>query len=312
MGLGGIMDSGGEWALEIEGGADRAVPGGSLRGTAHFTASRRIEARSVTASLVAREAYAYEVTERDARGDSRIDRDWESSDAWRQDLPLQGPMVMEDGSRHSFPLAFDLPADALPSFESGILRLTWRLSVAIDASGRDPSVERDIHVPLTEQAPQAGDATALMERFAGSADGTPFAILLDPRPLVPGGAFRGAIETSEQLDPARTRLEIKLLISTDYSSGGFDVGIDLPGGVRMESRARRAVSEQRAIWKGQLTGSEAADGVRRYPFAGQLPDDPVATLVLPHGSSRAIVDVIVDRRMRPDRHLSRPVAIGRS
>jgi len=31
MGLGGIIDSGGEWALEIEGGADRAVPGGSLR-----------------------------------------------------------------------------------------------------------------------------------------------------------------------------------------------------------------------------------------------------------------------------------------
>ncbi len=313
MGLGGILDSGGEWTLEIEGGEDRAAPGGSLRGTARFTASRRLEARGTSASLVASEEYAYEVTDRNARGSSRNDRRWESSDAWRQDLPLGGPAVMEAGSRHDFPFAFSPPPDALPSFHSGILRLSWRLSVSIDVGGRDPSVEREILMPLTEQALQAGDPSALAELVTGSDDGKSFAISVDPRPLAPGSALRGAIETAEDLDPARSRVEIKLLVSTDYSSGGFNVGIDLPGGVRMESLARRAVSEQRTIWKGELAEAEgeAVDGARRYAFAGELPDEAVATLVLPHGSARAIVDVIVDRRLRPDRHLTRPVAIGR-
>jgi len=311
MGLSGILDSGGDLTLEIEGGADRAVPGGVLRGTAAFVASRRLEARGVTASLVAREEHAYEVTDRSPRGDSRIDRRWESSDVWRQELSLQGPMIMEAGSRHTFPFELDLPPDAYPSFQSGILRLVWRLSLSIDVGGRDPSVDREIAVPFTPKALEGVDPAALAERVETSADGGAFAIVVEPRPLVPGGAFRGSIETAEELDPARTRVEVKLLVATDYSSGGLDVGLDLPGGVRLESLARRAVSEQRSIWKGVLTGSESIDGGRRYAFAGELPDEPVGTIALPHGSATALVDVIVDRRLRTDRHLSRPVAIGR-
>ncbi len=310
MGLGGILDSGGEWTLEMEGGREEAVPGGSLRGTASFVASRRLEARGVAASLVAREEYAYEVTERSARGESRVDRRWASSDAWRQELALQGPTVMEAGSQHSFPFEFRLPPDALPSFHSGVLRLQWRLSVSIDVGGRDPSVQRDIAVPLRAGTISKVDPAALDERVQESSDGGAFAISIEPRPLVPGAAFQGAIETAEELAPGKTRVEVKLVVSTGYSSAGFDVGIDLPGGVRLESLARSAVDEQRAIWKGTLTGSEQVDGRRRYAFAGRLPDEPVATVVLPHGSARAVVDVIVDRRLRPDVHYTRPVAIS--
>lgn len=310
MGLGGILDSGGDWTLEIEGGKDEAVPGGSLRGTASFVASRRLQARGVAAALVAREVYAYEVTDRSARGESRVDRRWESSDAWREELALQGPRVMEAGSRHSFPFEFSLPTDAAPSFHSGVLRLEWRLSVSIDVGGRDPSVERELIVPLTAQASEGVDPTAFQERIQATDDADPFAISIQPRPLVPGAPFQGSIETTEELDPDKTRVEIKLVVSTDYSTGGFDVGLDLGGGVRVESLARRAVHEVRAIWAGTLTGPEGGEGLRRYTFAGQLTDEPVATIVLPHGSARAMVDVIVDRRLRPDVHYTRPVAIG--
>ncbi len=310
MGLGGILDSGGDWTLEIEGGRDEAVPGGSLRGTASFVASRRLEARGVAASLVAHEEYAYEVTDRSARGGSRVDRRWESSDAWRQELSLSVPTVLEAGSHHSFPFEFDLPPDALPSFHSGVLRLEWRLSISMDVGGRDPSVQRDIVVPLKTETISGVDPAALEQRVEGARDGDAFTISIEPRPLAPGAAFQGAIETAQELAPGKTRVEVKLVVSTDYSSGGFNVGIHLGGGVRVESLARRAVHEQRAIWTGTLTGSEPAEGTRRYAFAGRLPDEPVATIVLPHGSARAMVDVVVDRRLRPDVHYTRPVAIG--
>lgn len=89
----------------------------------------------------------------------------------------------------------------------------------------------------------------------------------------------------------------------------FDVGMELPGGLRLESRARRGVTEVVTLWKGTLAEAGAAGGSGRYTFSGQLPEGQLVTASLPHGSATATVDVIINRRMRRDQHLVRPIEI---
>jgi hypothetical protein len=146
-------------------------------------------------------------------------------------------------------------------------------------------------------------------RVDGDADGTRFAIGLDPAPLRIGQPFRGWVGISEALDPDRTRVELKLRVSTTYS-GGMGLGVQV-GAVRFESEARRAVHDDRVLWQGRLAPAEAAEGFAAgYAFEGVVPAEPVPTVVLPNGYAEAWLDLIVDRRMRRDIHFRRPVAIA--
>jgi hypothetical protein len=58
-----------------------------------------------------------------------------------------------------------------------------------------------------------------------------------------------------------------------------------------------------------LTNGGPAGAWHRYVFGGQLPLAPICTAVYPHGVATAQVDVITSRRLRPDAHIIRSVAI---
>lgn len=302
------MSGGGvEWVLEVEGGRHVIPPGGRLRGVLRLTATRDIGARAVKASLVGVEHYAFDVTQRDSRNQSRTDRRWESQEVFRQELELMGSTSIAAGETRSLPFELALPPDAPPSLETSVLRMRWLSRAWIDVGGGlDPSAEQAILVPMTPDAVRAADPAALAER---SDSGGSFAIAVEPRPLITGAPFSGIVDMQEGLDLGKTRVEVKLKAASNYSDGGLDLGVTLPGGLRLDSNARRAAVETRTVWQGSLTEAGSKDGGHRYAFQGQLPAEPIATVSLPHGSVTATIDVIVDRRLRPDEHFTRPVAI---
>jgi len=69
------------------------------------------------------------------------------------------------------------------------------------------------------------------------------------------------------------------------------------------------LNESQLLWQGPLTDGGPLGAWRRYLFAGQLPLAPVVTAAFPHGIARASFDVVSSRRLRPDAHIIRPVAI---
>jgi hypothetical protein len=132
---------------------------------------------------------------------------------------------------------------------------------------------------------------------------------VEPRPLRAGSAFRGVLEVSERLDLARTRVELKLQISTSWSSD-FGLEYRIGEGLRADWESRRAVTEHVTLWRGTLTEIQAGALGPRYAFEGALASAPTPTVVLAHGNATARIDVVIDRRMRGDRHFDRPVAIA--
>ncbi|MBA2571158.1 MAG: sporulation protein [Chloroflexi bacterium] len=299
-----------DWGVEVDGGRFEIAPGGTLSGNVRFTARDAFEARRVVASLVGTEEYAYDVTERSGRDQSRTHRRWETHELWRQDLELMGAAAIAAGETRALPFEVSLPAGAPPTFDSGVLRVRWRASASIDIGhGIDPSVDQPILVPLSAAELASVDPAALAERHQGAEEGKPYTMSVEPRPFIAGAPFAGTLDAGESLDLSRIRVEVKLVVSTE-GSGGLGLGIALPTGVRIGHDARRGVTETRALWQGVLTEVPGADGTRRYGFSGQLPAEPVATIALPHGAATALVDVIVDRRMRRDGHFTRPVAIA--
>jgi hypothetical protein len=312
-----LTGGGVEWAVELEDQRAAFLPGETVRGTVRMNVSRAIEARAVIATLSGTEEYQYEVTERVGSGNSRIDREWAAEQLANAEVQLLGPTSLAAGDSRSLPFELAIPADAPPSFESGVLRIRWQLDVRIDTSGGDPSVQQQLTVRrpadvlLAAGAAGGADAGAglLAERVTGSEDGTDYAITLQPSPLQGGLAFTGIVETREGLELGTTRVELKLRVWTN-AAGGWGIGIELPGGLRMESKATRSVNETRTLWSGPLTEIEAGEGGRRYSFSGTLPSAPTPTLVVPHGSADALIDVVISRRLRRDIHYTRPVAIA--
>ena len=297
------------WTLAFDGATNVVPPGSAVRGTARLTPAESLDSRGITASLVATEEFAYEVTEDAGSQHSRVDRRWQSAELWRQDLPLMPPSQLAAGATQELAFMFQLPADAPPTVDTAVLRVRWLLSVSIDRGGIDASTVQDIIVPLSATSGGAALGPGATERFDGVEDERTFAILVQPSVLVSGAPFQGLVEVAEPLDLKSTRVELKVKASTNWSAG-LGLGIELGGGVKIESQAKRAVHEERSVWQGTLSEIEPADGRRRYLLQGQVPPERIATVTLPHGEVTATLDVIINRRMRRDEHFRRPVAIA--
>jgi hypothetical protein len=249
-------------------------PGSAVRGTARLTPAESLDSRGITASLVATEEFAYEVTEDAGSQHSRVDRRWQSAELWRQDLPLMPPSQLAAGATQELAFMFQLPARRAADRRHGGAARSLLLSVSIDRGGIDASTVQDIIVPLSATSGGAALGPGATERFDGVEDERTFAILVQPSVLVSGAPFQGLVEVAEPLDLKSTRVELKVKASTNWSAG-LGLGIELGGGVKIESQAKRAVHEERSVWQGTLSETEPADGRRRYLLQGQVPPERI-------------------------------------
>jgi hypothetical protein len=203
------------------------------------------------------------------------------------------------------PFTFAAPLTPTPSFESDVLRVRWKLTFWLDASGLDPHVDVPGYVPLLESNLSPADL-ALAVQFAGLDGGRPYSIWVQQAPLLAGAPFNGRMDSTEQLDPGRTRLELRLDVvsSTDDGSGAVlrgQLGV-LP--LTLGSYRRREYSGERSNARfGQA-------GYWRYSFSGFVPNESVVTAVLPQGGAKASLDLVISRPLIPDCHLARPVFIA--
>ncbi len=305
-----LTGGGVEWQVELASPTGVYRPGDEIAGRLRYRAQGNIQVRSIKAALVGSEHYVYQVRERrtSSIGSSRErrsewERRWFSDDLYRQEIDLAGPTSLAAQTPGEHPFSFRLPAEAAASFDSDVLRMRWQLRAWMDVGGRDPSTERDVYVVLTREALRAPEAA--LQPTAGDAQGQ---IYVEPVPIMAGQPFRGYVETTEQLDLRGVRVELKLHAQT---SGGTGAGIDISLNDSLVNLGggRRAVSGERIVWTGGLAGPTAGQAGNRYEFGGALPPGPLVTLGLPHGYSSATLDIVISRRLMPDRHISRPVPI---
>lgn len=308
-----LTGGGVDWQIELASQAGAFRPGDEVAGRVRYMPKGNIQPRFIKVALAGSEHYAY--LEREG-GSVRIgsgsrdsssswERRWYSDDLFRQEVEISGPTQLAGQTPGEFPFQFRLPPDALPSFDSSVLRLRWQIRAWMDVGGKDPSTERDIYVvggadrlnvPPQALAPSVTD----MQSNA--------TIYLEPLPLTVGQMFRGYVETPDQLDLGSTRVELKQHIETSGAVGGIGGSITLNTGT-LSLGGQRAAAEDRILWSGPIAPMGPGPTGQRYQFQGQLALAPVGTLALPHGSSSALVDIVISRRLVPDRHIARPVAI---
>lgn len=309
-----LTGGGVDWQVELASSAGAYHPGDQVAGRVRYTPKGNTDVRAIRAALVASEQYVYMVKERgssvsfgSSKGKRRDqwERKWFSAELFRQDLAVSGPTQLSAPGEFEF--NFPLPADAAPSFDSPILRLRWQIRAWMDVGGRDPSTERDFYV-ITGRDRLSVPDVALAPSVLDSSSQPPASIYLEPAPLVAGQSFRGFVETTEQLDLRSIRVELKQHIATSGGQGGSGASISL-NGTSFGLGGERTVAEERVLWTGQLTPMQGGQSGQRYQFAGQLALAPVGTVSLPHGSSTATLDVVINRRLLSDRHIVRPVAI---
>ena len=299
-----------DWAIAPDGGRIGAAPGSSVSAMVSLRPHQTIDARRVMAALVGTEDYQYREREIRATGSSS-NRTWGSSEIGRQEIQLLGPGQISAGELRSGPVAFTVPATALPSFESGILRVRWKLIAWIDVGGRDPRFEQPIVVPLTGAQLDPADAAAMGPQVQTAIENQPVSFWAQPSPIRAGAGFSGAVDVMTPLTLSDARVELKLNVATQM--GGGIPGATLLAIAGLASNAEDGVSDSRILWQGTLTDGGPAGAWHRYLYAGQLPNGPVVgpvvTAVFPHGAATATMDVVISRRLRPDVHITRPVAI---
>mgnify|MGYP000471636101 CR=1 FL=1 len=305
-----------DWQIELDSQTGAFRPADEVSGRVRYMPKGAMDVRSIVLSLVGVEEYVHLVRDREVRqsfgssnGSSRDE--WErrafTAELFRQDFAASGPASLP-AAPGEIPFKFQLPADARPSFDSSVLKMRWQIRAVMDVGGRDPSTQRDLIVVGGAGVP-AGDVTvaaSVMDQ-GGQAQ-----IYVEPLPLVVGQQFRGYVETAENLDLGSIRVELRQHVATSGGSGGGILGnttINLGGNTSLSLGGAQNTNEDRVLWTGQLAPIDAGPTGNRYQFAGQVPLAPVGTLVLPHGSSSATIDVVIGRRLQPDRHITRPVAI---
>lgn len=295
------------WQIELDNASGAFQPEAIVSGRVRFTPEHQIDVRATKVALVGSEHFVYSVRRASSgsnRGSTRQNQ-WFDEELFRQQLDLTGAASFAAGASTEFPFQFQLPQGALPSFESNVLRMRWYVRAWMDVGGNDPDAERELNVtppPGTLQA--SGEALAAI-----SGDGTVW-IAAEPAPIVAGQPFRGHVLSPEPLNLSSSRIEVKQKVQTHEGGGApggqitvGNVGVALGGG-------RMPVSEERVLWSAQLTSAGVAEGGHRYEFAGQFPVGPFGSIALPHGSSSASLDLVISRRLMPDRHVARPVAIA--
>lgn len=283
--------------VEFDAGRAELAPGVGLRGVIHVTPRKQLQVNRLGGQIGGTEEYAYDETDYD-EGMRTTNRRWGSKDLLTQEVTLLGPGVLSAGVRQSVPFSFPASPSLEPSFESDIIRARWKLTFWLDVSGIDPHVEVPIYVPLLGAGLAAGppDGT-LIGQFPGNDGGRPFAIWLQPSPLLIGTPFNGLVDAAEQFDLGLSRAELKLDVvsTTDDGAGGVllaQLGVLLS--------ARRHVSISRVLWRTALVPVSAGAGYWRYSFSGVVPNEAVVTAVLPHGGAKATLDIVVSRALRRD------------
>ena len=306
FGIGGAPDV--DWAVWLESGAAALQPGSQVKGLIRLTAREPIEVRRGVATFVGTEEYAYDHQEHSETGRD-VDRRWEKEDVVRQELEILGPGRIAAGETRDLPMAFTIPADAPPSHESSVLRMRWKIEAWLDVGGRDPRIEQAVAVWPSPAQPLLVDPAALGRRHDVTLDDRTWTIWVDPAPLRIGFPFGGAVDVMGTLDLSTTRVELKLVVSTLGESGL--PGAYLLGKLGVSSSSKRGVSEAQTLWQGQLgPPTTPAPGVQRSLFAGQVPPGTNITASFPHATAKAMIDVTLARRLRPDQHVTRPVAIA--
>jgi len=309
MGILGAPDV--DWSIGLEGGRMDAAPGGVLRAQIGLRAREGLDARRVMAAFVGTEEYAYQEVERE-RGSRSTRRAWDTNELAKHEIQLLGPTRLAAGEARTLPVEFQVPPNVLPSLESGVLRVRWKLAAWIDVGGRDPQVEQVVIVPLIAAALPSMASLGTAEQVQLVAGGQPAGFWAQPAPLRAGQPFSGAVDVTTPLDLGNTRIELKLRVATLSGSGpgvASVAGDTVLAGLGWSTTSRQAVTEEQTLWRGALAEAAPVSGWRRYTFAGQLPLAPIVTAVFPHGAASAMLDVIVSRRLRPDEHITRPVAI---
>jgi hypothetical protein len=295
-----------DWSIMLEGGRSDVPPGGTLRATIGFRARDHIDARRVMAALVATEEYQY--LEREHRQtDSSSSRRWGSAEIARQEIQLLGPGRIGRGETRSGPVELSVPAAASPSLESPILRVRWKLIAWIDVGGRDPKTEQAVIVPLTIAQLDAADAASMGPQVQATIDGQPVSFWAQPAPIRAGMPFSGAVDVMPPLDLSGARIDLQFNVATQMA-GGLP-GATLLGLAGFGSSSETGINDKQVLWRGALTDGGSCGAWHRYLFAGRLPFAPVVTAVFPHGVASATLDVVMSRRLRPDQHITRPVAI---
>ena len=311
-----LTGAGVDWQIELASPAGAFRPGDDVAGRVRYTPKGNMQPRSIRVALTGSEHYAYLERERGSSVSigsrrssvdrSEWEREWYHDALFHQEAEVSGPTQLSGGTPGEFGFQFRLPPDALPSFDSSILRLRWQVRAWMDVGGRDPSTERDIYVigggdRLNE--PEQALAPTVTDMQANAT------IYVEPLPLVAGQLFRGYVESPEQLDVGSTRVELKQQVATTGARGGIAGDFDLSTGNLSLGGRQRNTSEDRVLWAGPIAPMGAGPTGQRYQFQGQLPLAPIGTVTLPHGDASALIDIVISRRLVPDRHIARPVAI---
>ncbi len=294
-----------DWYVEFDGGRPELVPGVGLRGTVRFTARQHLQVNRLGARMVGTEEYAYDETDYED-GSRTTNRQWGSKELLSQELTMLGPGLLAAGQLQAVPFTFSAPPSPSPSFESDVIRVRWKLTFWLDMSGLDPHIDVSIYVPLLASSLSPADP-AMAVQFAGVEGGRPYSIWLQQPPLLAGAPFSGLIDATEQLDPGRTRLELRLDVVSSTDDG---TGAVLLAQLGVLPLTHRHVSSSRVLWRAGLMPGPAGPGYWRYSFSGFVPNEPVVTAVLPHGGAKASLDLVISRPLIPDRHLARPVVIA--
>jgi hypothetical protein len=304
MGILGAPDV--DWTITLDGGRVDVAAGSVVRATIGFRPLGSITPRRVMAALVGTEDYRYREREMRSSGTSS-DLEWGSDDVHRQEVQLLGPGPIGAGEARSGPVEFTLPADALPSLDADILKMRWRIVAWMDVGGRDPKTEQQLIVPLRVAQLNPADAAGLGQQVQTAIDGQPVTFWANPAPLVAGQPFSGALDVTTPFPAADSHVELKLNVSTQM--GGGIAGATLLALAGFTSTSQSGVNSSQVLWRGPLTDGGPVGAWHRYAFGGQLPLAPIVTAVYPHGVATAQIDIVTSRRLRPDSHVVRPVAI---
>jgi hypothetical protein len=304
--LGKLTGGGVDWTLQLEVPAAVYRPGEAVRGAVSLTPQRDIDTRALVISLIGTEQYRY-VERVNSGGHVGSEDRVETDELARQDVPLGGAARLSAGQSISVPFQLVVPHAAPPSFQTRTLECTWKLEAKLDVGGRDPSVERLVTILQPASALMASPGgVAVAPRSEGSRDGAPFAIWLEPVPLLLGAPFRGTIDLARPLEGDDVRMELNVEVE---AGGGFGTGASLAVAAVLGT-GRDNASETVAVWRGTVTPGGAGAGWYRYTFSGTLPAQLVPTVELPHGRARASLQLVVSRRLRPDTRYAREVALA--
>lgn len=300
-----LTGGGVDWTLQLEVPAAVYRPGDAVGGTVSLMPQRDIDARALVVSLIGTETYRYIERTRDSSRSGSDERQ-ETHELLRQDTPIGGVTRVAAGQGFTVPFQVVIPPQAPPTFQSRVLTSAWSLEVRLDVGGRDPSVEQAITIlePSSRLMTTVAGA-AVAARSDGTQDGAPFAIWLEPAPLLLGAAFRGTADLTRPLE-GDVRVELKVEVG---AGDGFGVGTSVALAAVLGS-GRSNTSETLVVWRGAVTPAGTTDGWYRYLFEGTLPAQLVPTVALPHGHARATLEVIVSRRLRPDTRYARDVALA--